>query len=153
MPGADRFFSPVVKVVAELRTDVALELDRSNQLTLVDHHHIPKLGRSKVSGQRKQLTLLVNVGMGQPVRLDDVDDEFDKPVHVVAADCAGAPALVVCPSVALLRDRTFASAPEALHGFAGLALVRSEIECNAYSLAPETMAHSTPSSPYKACAA
>jgi len=46
----DRFLGPVVEVVAERWTGLALQLDRSDEATARDDEHVPTLRRAEASG-------------------------------------------------------------------------------------------------------
>src|SRR3546814_11127848 len=99
------FFRPFVEIIAEGRPDLALELERRNEPSLVHYQQVPELGRPKIAGERHDTAVKVNAGVVEAVGLYDIDDQSDKAVHVLAGSNAGAFALIGLSGFDLLLSR------------------------------------------------
>lgn len=94
MSCSDGFLGTVVEIVAERWPDMAFQFDGCDQLALVDHQQIPQLCRAEVAGQGQHRPVLVNLGVGQTIGLDDIEHQGQESVHVLAACDASAFTLV-----------------------------------------------------------
>ena len=110
MRRADRFFGPVVEVVAEGRADLALQLDGGDQFALV----MTKDPRAWSDGNSRAASAPrapLDCGVGQAVGSDRSITRAMKPSMFLPAGHAGALALIGLPGLDLFLSRASRGCP------------------------------------------
>ena len=112
---------------------MAFQFNGSNQLALASHQKIPDFGRSKVTGQSKQGSPLVNLGVSKPVGPQDVEYQGQEPVHILARRDTRPLALISPSGFNLLPSCHRPISPKSLYRVACFLFVIDEIKSHLFS--------------------
>ena len=94
---ADRFFCPIVKIVAKGRTDLGLGFYSSDQCPFTDNEKIPFFGRSEES-RKFDRSLSENAVAGDSGLCDKFREKVNKPVHLRTARYGTSQPLIGLPT-------------------------------------------------------
>ena len=95
---------------------------------MVDEEQVPQFRRTEEARQCQKAAPDHHLRVCQAIGADDVLNESEKPVHVLAAGNACALSLILAAELLLLRGSRGAVSPEHADGFAGSLFVLGKIK-------------------------
>jgi hypothetical protein len=123
----DSLFGPIIEVVPERWSHLALELNGRHKTLAIHHEHIPYLRGAEVAWEREHPTFQADVCVPKAVKVHNVLHQSQEAVHVLPCRDPGALPSVSSAALDLLLACGLAVSPECLDRFGGLGMVVSQI--------------------------